>query len=196
LAHQLADAVRSELAETQAALSRLQADSALHDAVVRVAQACVDALKAGRKLLFAGNGGSAADCQHIAAEFISRFSFDRPALAGLALTTDTSVLTAIGNDYGYENVFSRQVAGLGVPGDVFFGFTTSGTSPNILEALRVAKAAGLMTVGVTGLRGASLAEACDHCLVAPADETPKVQELHIVLGHVICGLCEQIYFQA
>jgi len=153
-------------------------------------------LRAGRKVLIAGNGGSAADSQHIAGEFVSRFAFDRPGLAAIALTTDTSVLTAIGNDYGYEKLFSRQVQALGVPGDVFIGISTSGKSPNVLRALEEARQKGLVTIGMTGNRGGPITSLCDHLLAVPSADTPRIQEGHIVMAHTLCLLVEQAMFAA
>jgi D-sedoheptulose 7-phosphate isomerase len=152
------------------------------------------ALAAGNKVLFAGNGGSAGDAQHLAGELVSRFYYDRPAAAGIALTVDTSVLTAIGNDYGYERVFERQVQGLGRPGDVLIAISTSGRSPNILKALAAARAGGLVTVGFTGRSGGDMPPLCDLCLHAPADSTPLVQQVHITAGHVVFGLVEERLF--
>jgi D-sedoheptulose 7-phosphate isomerase len=147
--------------------------------------------------MFAGNGGSAADAQHLAGEFVSRFNFDRPGMAGLALTTDTSVLTAIGNDYGFEKVFSRQIEAVARPGDVLVALTTSGRSPNVLLAVDAARARGVVTVAMTGTRAleTALVNACDHCIVVPATETPRVQEMHIVVGHALCGIVEDAIFQ-
>jgi D-sedoheptulose 7-phosphate isomerase len=161
-----------------------------------VARLCVDALRAGGKLLIAGNGGSAADAQHLAAEFVSRFYFDRPGLAAIALTTDTSALTAIGNDYGFERLFSRQVDALGRAGDVFIGISTSGNSPNVLAALAECRTKRLITVGLTGRSGGKMAALCDHCLRMPSTETPKIQEGHIIVGHIICALVEREMFSA
>jgi D-sedoheptulose 7-phosphate isomerase len=142
----------------------------------------------------AGNGGSAADAQHIAGEFISRLFFDHAPLPAIALTTDTSVLTAIGNDYGYEKVFERQVLGLGQPGDVFLGISTSGKSVNILRAFAAAKEKGLITLGFTGAAGGPMDNVCDHVLRAPATETALIQQIHIVAAHIICGLVEKRIF--
>jgi D-sedoheptulose 7-phosphate isomerase len=152
------------------------------------------AQRSGRKILFAGNGGSAADAQHLAGELVSRFNYDRPGLPAFALTTDTSVLTAIGNDYGYERLFARQVEAVGNAGDVLVAIYTSGRSPNILEALRVARAKGLVTVGMTGRGGGRLPELCDHLLRTPSDATPRIQEGHIAMGHTICCLIELALF--
>ncbi len=152
-------------------------------------------LQAGGKLLLAGNGGSAADAQHIAGEFVSRFAFDRPGLPAIALTTDTSILTAIGNDYGFEKLFARQVQALGNKGDVFIAYSTSGKSPNILAALAEARARGLVTVGLTGARQGPMHELCEHLLAVPSTDTPKIQEGHLVLGHTLCGLVESALFR-
>lgn len=173
------------------ALAQAARDAALLKTVNDIATAATSALRAGGKLLIAGNGGSAADAQHIAAEIVGRYRKDRPGWAAIALTTDTSALTAIGNDYGFEQVFARQVQALGRRGDVFIGMTTSGTSPNIVAALKMARAQGAVTVGFTGAKGASLAAQCDHLLVAPTDDTPIVQQIHLTAGHAICDAVEQ-----
>jgi D-sedoheptulose 7-phosphate isomerase len=152
-------------------------------------------MKQGGKLLLAGNGGSAADAQHIAGEFVSRFAFDRPGLPAVALTTDSSILTAIGNDYGYEKLFARQVQALGQKGDVFIAYSTSGKSPNILLALEEARSRGLVCVGLTGNRGGPMGEICHHLLEVPSSDTPKIQEGHLVLGHILCGLVENAIFK-
>jgi D-sedoheptulose 7-phosphate isomerase len=183
--------ITEELGRTVAVMTAITADAALQELVSTIASRCCAALRAGNKILFAGNGGSAADAQHLAAELVSRFYFDRPSLAGLALTTDTSALTAIGNDYGFEGVFSRQVEGLAVKGDVLVGISTSGRSPNILAALRTARGKGVVTVGFTGQGGGDMVALCDYCLRVPSSSTPKIQEGHIVLGHIICALIEQ-----
>ena len=167
-------------------------------AFLTTAEAIVDrlagALAAGRKILLAGNGGSAADAQHLAGEFLSRLNYDRAPAAAIALTTDSSVLTAIGNDYGYERVFERQVLGLGVPGDVLIAISTSGRSPNILRAIEAARRQGLVVIGFTGRSGGEMAARCDLCLYAPADTTPLIQQLHITAGHIVCGLVEERLF--
>ena len=157
----------------------------------KIAGAIVAALRAGNKLLIIGNGGSAADAQHIAAEIVGRYKKDRPAYAAIALTTDTSALTAIGNDYGFEQVFARQVEGLGRRGDVLLALSTSGRSPNVLAALKTARQQGLVTVGFTGAKGTALAAACDHLLVAPSDDTAVIQQIHLTLAHGICDMIEQ-----
>lgn len=151
-----------------------------------IAGVTTDALRAGNKLLLIGNGGSAADAQHIAAEIVGRYKQERPGWAAIALTTDTSALTAIANDYGFEQVFARQIQGLGKRGDVLFALTTSGRSPNILAALQVARDIGITTVGFTGMKGESMRAACDHLLVAPSEDTPVIQQIHMMVMHAIC----------
>lgn len=152
-------------------------------------------LRGGGKVMLAGNGGSAADAQHIAGELVSRFYFDRPSLPGLALTTDTSILTAIGNDYGYDQVFSRQIQGLGRKGDLFVGISTSGRSPNIIAACRAARTKGLTVLGLTGANGGAMAEECDVMVRAPSASTPMIQQVHIVVGHILCAQAEAALFQ-
>ncbi|EAL8916765.1 MULTISPECIES: D-sedoheptulose 7-phosphate isomerase [Campylobacter] len=154
----------------------------------------IKAYKNGNKTLLAGNGGSAADAQHIAGEFVSRFYFDRPGIASIALTTDTSVLTAIGNDYGYENLFARQVQAQGVQGDVFIGISTSGNSKNILKALELCKQKGIISIGLSGASGGAMNELCDYCIKVPSTCTPRIQEAHILIGHIICAIVEEELF--
>lgn len=154
----------------------------------------IKAYQKGNKTLIAGNGGSAADAQHIAGEFVSKFYFDRPGLASIALTTDTSILTAIGNDYGYEKLFSRQVQANGVEGDIFIGISTSGNSENIIEALKECKENGITTIGFTGQNGGRMKNLCDYCICIPSNETPRVQESHILIGHIICAVVEEELF--
>ena len=161
------------------------------DDVERVASICVSALRAGNKILICGNGGSAADAQHMAAELVGRFVSDRRALPAIALTTDTSALTAIANDYGYDDVFSRQVAGLAQQGDVILGISTSGNSGSILAACDAGRSAGCDVVGLTGRDGGSLIEHCDAAVIAPAKETAHIQECHIIVIHLLCALIEQ-----
>ena len=190
----LTEGIAGQFRETAQNLLAMSEDRALQQTLARVAGACVDALRQGRKILFAGNGGSAADAQHLAGELVSRFNYDRPGLAAFALTTDTSVLTAIGNDYGYERVFARQVEAVGQAGDVLVAISTSGRSPNILAALQAARAKGLVSVGLTGRGGGRMAEFCDHLLRTPSDATPRIQEGHIAIGHTICWLIERQIF--
>ena len=166
-------------------------DAGLLDTARKIADVSVSALRSGNKLLLAGNGGSAADAQHIAAEIVGRYKKDRPAYAAIALTTDTSALTAIGNDYGFEQIFARQVEGLGRRGDVLLVFSTSGRSANILAALKAARQHGLVTIGFTGSKGTDMAAFCDHLLVAPSDETAVIQQIHLTFAHGICDVIEQ-----
>lgn len=170
-------------------------DEGFRRSVVVASTLCIEALRNGNKVMLAGNGGSAADAQHIAGEFVSRFLFDRPALPAIALTVDTSVLTAIGNDYGYEHVFSRQLQGLGVAGDVFLGISTSGRSPNILRAMEVAREKGLKTIVFTGARGTEMAAKADVAVVASSSDTPFIQQVHIIAGHAICAAVEAAMFE-
>ena len=181
------------------ALSRDVLDAATADRTfVSTAAAVVDrvaaALAAGNKLLLVGNGGSAGDAQHIAGEFLSRLHYDRAPAAAIALTTDTSVLTAVGNDYGYDRVFERQVLGLGRRGDVLIAISTSGCSTNILRAAVAARGIGLTVIGLTGRSGGQLGPLCDFCLRVPSDSTPLIQQLHITAGHAICGAVEERLF--
>lgn len=174
-----------------AGLSAASRDAAMLKTTLAIAAATAAALRAGGKLLIAGNGGSAADAQHLAAEIVGRYKKERPGWAALALTTDTSALTAISNDYGFEQVYARQVEGLGRRGDVFWGLSTSGGSPNVLAALKTARKLGLVTVGFTGAKGSGLAAHCDHLLIAPSDDTPVIQQIHLTAGHAICDAIEQ-----
>jgi D-sedoheptulose 7-phosphate isomerase len=170
-------------------------DAKLRGLIYAIADTITQAFRDGHKLLIAGNGGSAADAQHIAGEFLSRLNFDRNPLPAIALTTDTSVLTAIGNDYGFERTFERQVRGLGRPGDVLIAISTSGRSSNVIAALRAARERGLTTIGFTGsTANGAMQSLCDHYLAAPAQETPFIQQIHIVVAHVICGLVERNLF--
>ncbi|MDG0980802.1 MAG: D-sedoheptulose 7-phosphate isomerase [Halieaceae bacterium] len=188
--------IAAQISEAQRVMSAMLEDIALQSRVEVAAQACIASLKHGGKILLAGNGGSAADAQHIAGEFVSRFAFDRPGLPAIALTTDSSILTAIGNDYGYEKLFARQVQAHGNKGDVFIGYSTSGKSPNILRAFEEARARGLVCIGLTGNRGGPMRELCNYLLEVPSSDTPKIQEGHLVLGHILCGLVENAIFKA
>jgi D-sedoheptulose 7-phosphate isomerase len=166
-------------------------------AIEEISKCLVECFRKGNKVMLCGNGGSAADSQHIVAEFVNRFRLQRAALPAIALTVDTSVLTAIGNDSSYEFTFSRQVEALGRPGDVLAALSTSGASPNILKALEAARACGIKTVGFTGENGRqTMAPKCDLCLVVPSTDTPRVQEVHEFVWHVICGMVEQALFEA
>jgi D-sedoheptulose 7-phosphate isomerase len=188
--------IAAQISEAQRVMSLMLEEFALQSRVEAAAQACIASLKQGGKILLAGNGGSAADAQHIAGEFVSRFAFDRPGLPAIALTTDSSILTAISNDYGYEKLFARQVQAHGNKGDVFIGYSTSGKSPNILRAFEEARARGLVCIGLTGNRGGPMRELCDFLLEVPSSDTPRIQEGHLVLGHILCGLVENAMFKA
>jgi len=188
--------ISKQITEAQRVMAAMLTDAALLETLEAAAQACIACLQHGGKLLLAGNGGSAADAQHIAGEFVSRFAFDRPGLPAMALTTDTSILTAIGNDYGYEKLFARQVQAHGQKGDVFIGYSTSGQSPNVLLAFKEARARGVICIGLTGNRGGPMRDLCDHLLELPSSDTPKIQEGHLVLGHILCGLVERAIFKA
>src|SRR5271165_3360921 len=160
----------------------------------KVSELLVDTFDKGNKVLLFGNGGSAADAQHIAAELVGRFAFDRPALPALALSVNTSCVTAIGNDYGFDVIFARQIEALGRPGDVAIGISTSGNSPNVLSAVAVARKMGLHTIALTGSTGGVLKAAVDHCICVPSNETPRIQECHILIGHIISELVELTIF--
>ena len=185
------DYAQKHLAASREAFAKAAADAEFLASLGKIAEAMAAVLARGGKILLCGNGGSAADAQHIAGELLSRYEFDRAPLAAVALTTDTSVLTAIGNDYGYEQVFERQVQGLGKKGDALVALSTSGRSPNVLRAVDAAKKAGLVTIGFTGQKGGDMAARCDLVLRAPSDQTPVIQQIHITAAHVICGLIEK-----
>jgi D-sedoheptulose 7-phosphate isomerase len=185
------DPIAAHLKLSREALERTTQDAAIIGTARKIADVITGALRAGNKLLIAGNGGSAGDAQHIAAEIVGRYKQDRPAFAAIALTTDTSALTAIGNDYGFEQVFARQVEGLGRPGDVLLVLSTSGRSPNILAALNAARQRGLITIGFTGAKGTTLGVLCDQLLVAPSDDTAVIQQIHLTLAHGICETIER-----
>ena len=159
-----------------------------------VAKKCVLLYRGEKKTILAGNGGSAADAQHIAAELVGRYGFDRPSIPSLALTTDTSNLTAIGNDYGYDHVFSRQLEGMGQEGDIFIGISTSGNSVNILKAFQSAKKKNIFTVALVGRDGGEMAKLADIALIVPSDSTPRIQEAHILIGHILCDIIEKEIF--
>jgi D-sedoheptulose 7-phosphate isomerase len=189
------DPIATHLEASLAALQRAASDAALLAVARKIAAEIIAALRSGNKLLIVGNGGSAADAQHIAAEIVGRYKQDRPGYAALALTTDSSALTSIANDYGFEQVFARQVEGLGKRGDVLLALSTSGKSPNILAALRLARERGLVTVGFTGSKGENLRALCDHLLVAPSDDTPVIQQIHLAVAHGICDEVERAMMQ-
>lgn len=186
--------IGEEFAKALDNFSRMAGDIGLHQQITGVLAICVDSLRAGGKLMFAGNGGSAADAQHWAGELVSRFYYDRPGLPAIALTTDTSILTAIGNDYGYDYTFARQVEALGRAGDVLLLISTSGNSPNVVRAAEAARERGIQVVGFTGQGGGKLAALCDACFRIPSTETPRIQEGHEFIGHLLCALIEAEMF--
>jgi len=188
------DFIKAEFGKTLENFQRMAADAALAAQIEQAVALCVDALKAGRKILFAGNGGSAADAQHWAGELVSRFYYDRPGLPAIALTTDTSILTAIGNDYGYDYTFARQIEALGQQGDVFVAISTSGRSKNIMRALEACEAKGVRVIGFTGEHGGDMKDRCDICFRVPSGETPRIQEGHEFIGHLLCALIESEMF--
>jgi len=188
------DSIRMTVSESIQVKQRLLADDGLLDLIKNVAGECIAAYRRGNRVLLAGNGGSAADAQHIAAELVGRYAFERSALPAIALTTDSSMLTAIGNDYGYEEVFKRQLEANGRAGDVFIGISTSGKSSNILSALRRARELRINTVGLTGQDAVGMPQYCDYCLRVPSNSTPRIQEAHIMVGHIICSLVEEALF--
>jgi D-sedoheptulose 7-phosphate isomerase len=169
-------------------------DAALLSSTIKVSLICTNAYKSGKKILIAGNGGSAADAQHLAGELVSRFYFDRPALAAIALTTDTSILTAIGNDYGYADIFSRQIQANGQSGDVFIAISTSGNSLNIIKAMHEAKALGMTVIGLSGQTGGAMKSLCDICFCIPSNSTPRIQEGHLLIEHSLCACIEEELF--
>lgn len=189
------DLIANHLARSRAAMERAADDAEMLSSAGRIAAKIIAALRGGHKLLIVGNGGSAADAQHIAAEIVGRYKQERPAYAAIALTTDTSALTAIGNDYGFDQIFARQVEGLGISGDVLLAISTSGRSPSILNALRKGRERGLVTVGFTGAKGLAMGELCDELLVAPSDDTPLIQQIHLATAHGICEVVEAALMQ-
>jgi D-sedoheptulose 7-phosphate isomerase len=186
--------VRAKLEEGCAVVQAVIEDSALHGVLAEAAGDTAGALRAGRKLMVAGNGGSAADAQHLVAEFVSRLVEDRPAMRAVALTTDTSILTAVGNDYGYERVFARQIEAIGQSGDVFMGISTSGNSPNVLRALELCGELGIKTVGLTGGTGGKMPPLCDYLIAIPSKVTMYIQQAHLALEHIFCLMVERHYF--
>ena len=189
-----ADRVALHLRRSREVLERAASDREFLAVLLAICDVITAAYRNGGKLLIAGNGGSAGDAQHIAAEFLSRFAFDRAPLPAIALTADTSVLTAVGNDYGFERIFERQVRGLGQRGDVFLAISTSGRSGNVLAALRAAREGGLTTIGFTGSGESDMRKACDHLLSAPSEETAVIQQIYLVAAHAICGVVERELF--
>jgi D-sedoheptulose 7-phosphate isomerase len=186
--------IRNAIADSVAVKQKILADERLLETIAAVADLCIGAYRRGNRVILAGNGGSAADAQHIAAEFVSRFEFDRPGLPALALTTDTSMLTAIGNDYGYEQLFRRQLEANGRAGDVFIGISTSGNSKNVLAALDACRKLDITPVGLAGT-GGRIVESCAICIRVPSGSTPRIQEAHITIGHIICSIVESTLFE-
>lgn len=186
--------IKSHFADSIKVKDEILNDENLINLIKKAALMIVQAYKNGNKTLLAGNGGSAADAQHIAGEFVSRFYFDRPGIASIALSTDTSILTAIGNDYGYENLFARQVQAQGNKGDVFIGISTSGNSKNILKALEICKEKEILSIGLSGASGGTMNELCDICIKVPSSCTPRIQESHILIGHILCAIVEEELF--
>jgi D-sedoheptulose 7-phosphate isomerase len=188
------DVVREKLFEGLGVMEAVAHDAALHTTLAAAAEATADALISGRKLMVAGNGGSASDAQHVAAEFVCRLVDDRPAMRAIALTTNTSILTAVANDYGFERIFARQIEALGQPGDVFLAISTSGNSPNIVRALEQCRAMGIATIGLTGKTGGKMPPLCDYCLRMPSEVTMYIQQAHLALEHIFSLLVERRYF--
>lgn len=186
--------ISSEILRSMEIKRAIAKDRAILGLIEQAAGKMIEVYRKGNKIMIGGNGGSAADAQHIAGEFVSRFYFDRPGLPCIALTTDTSVLTAIGNDYGYEQLFARQIQANGQTGDLFIGISTSGNSPNVRRALEMCRAMGITTIGLTGETGGSMAALCDICIRIPSHETPRIQEAHIMIGHILCAIVEESIF--
>ncbi|NDV78944.1 SIS domain-containing protein [Dysgonomonas sp. 511] len=191
---QAIDTITQQIRESISVKELILTDTGLLADIQSAADIITTAYKDGKKTLLAGNGGSAADAQHIAGEFVSRFYFDRPALPSISLSTDTSIMTAIGNDYGFDKLFARQIQAHGNNGDVFIGITTSGNSANILEALDACKEKGVKTIVFTGQTGGKTAGKCDLCIKVPSMETPRIQESHILIGHILCCIVEERLF--
>jgi len=186
--------IKNEIRKSYETKQKIYNNDELLSKIEDVAKKCVELYRGDAKTILAGNGGSAADAQHIAAELVGRYGFDRPSIPSLALTTDTSNLTAIGNDYGYDQVFSRQLEGMGQKGDIFIGISTSGNSKNIINAFEVAKKKGILSVALVGKDGGEMAKMADIALVVPSDSTPRIQESHILIGHIICDIIEKEIF--
>jgi D-sedoheptulose 7-phosphate isomerase len=194
LGYQMKDYIKEQIKKSYETKQNIYEDNDLLDKITDVAKRCVELYKTDKKTILAGNGGSAADAQHIAAELVGRYGFDRPSIPSLALTTDTSNLTAIGNDYGYDKVFSRQLEGMGQSGDIFIGISTSGNSQNLINAFEVAKKKGILSIALVGKDGGKMAKMADIALVVPSDSTPRIQESHILIGHIICDIIEKEIF--
>ena len=188
------DLVQKQLAQSIATMQAVLADQHIADTIVAIGELTAKAMRSGHKLLVAGNGGSAADAQHLVAEFVVRLTVNRPALRAVALTTDSSILTATGNDFGFDRLFERQVEALGQPGDVFLGISTSGNSTNIIKALHQAQKMGITTIGFTGNDGGKMRELCDYNVIIPSAVTMNIQESHLALEHIFCMVVERCTF--
>ena len=185
--------IKSHVAESVRVKQALLADEEMMAKVAAVANGMVDAYKTGHKTLWAGNGGSAADAQHMAGELVNKFTFDRPGLAALSLSTDTSIITAVGNDYGFDRLFARQIEAQGCPGDVFIGISTSGKSPNLVNALQACRAKGITSVAIVGANPCPMDD-YDYVIHVPSTVTPRIQECQTLIGHILCYLVEQALF--
>jgi D-sedoheptulose 7-phosphate isomerase len=188
------DFIRKQIEESLNVKKLLLDDQTILESIKKTADICCDALRNDKKIIFAGNGGSAADSQHLAGELVNRFGFERPGLSAIALTTDTSIITSISNDYGFEKLFSRQIQALGKKGDILIALSTSGNSANITEGIKEAQNAGIITIGLTGRSGGKMSQLCDICLKVPSDDTPRIQESHILIGHILCSMIENSLF--
>jgi D-sedoheptulose 7-phosphate isomerase len=186
--------IRKQIEDSVAIKQKMLEKQAVLSEIGKAASAVISAFRGNHKVLLAGNGGSAADAQHIAAELINRFSFDRPGLPALALTTDTSILTSISNDFGFNRIFARQLKTLANAGDVFIGLSTSGTSSNVVEALNICKEKKIVTIGLTGISGGKMKDLCDILIKVPSNDTARIQEVHILIGHIICSIVEEELF--
>lgn len=188
------ESIKQHIKDSILTKEKILSNMKMLDSISQASQIIIDAYKRGNKTLLAGNGGSAADAQHIAGEFVSRFFFDRPGIPSIALTTDTSIITAIGNDYGFERLFARQVEAQGVEGDVFIAISTSGNSKNIIKAIEACPSKGIRTIGLTGEKECLMDKICDIVIKVPSAITPRIQESHILIGHILCGLVEESLF--
>lgn len=188
------ETVKRQLTDSANVKQALLEDADTLEKIARAGEMCIEAYKNGNKVMFAGNGGSAADAQHLAGELVSKFYFDRPGLPSIALTTDTSILTAIGNDYGFDRLFARQVEAQGKEGDVFVGISTSGNSANIVEAMKVCRKMGIATIGLTGRKPCGMDELSDIVIKVPSSETPRIQECQTLIGHILCCIIEEGIF--
>jgi len=186
--------IKEQIKESYELKKNIYENDNLLKEIQKLSQLCIEIYKNGNKTILAGNGGSAADAQHIAAELVGRYGFDRDSLPSLALTTDTSNLTAIGNDYGFDKIYSRQLDGMGQSGDVFIGISTSGNSQNLINAFKIAKKKNIISVALVGKDGGAMAELADIVLIVPSNSTPRIQESHILIGHILCDIIEKELF--